>query len=45
MYVSKDALNHFLVNSSPKKKQSQKSYKRSIFLILHFGWQANGGGL
>ena len=25
------------------KKQSPKSKKRGIFLILHFGWQANGG--
>ena len=35
------------INFSPfqLQKQSQKSYKRGIFLILHFGWQANGGAI
>ena len=40
--VSKYALNHFLsLGSIPVQKTVAKSYKRSIFLTVHFGLQAN----
>ena len=34
-----------IFQSIPVKRQSQKSLKLSIFLILHFGRQANGAGV
>ena len=39
MNVLKYALDHFL-STFQCKNQSQKSKKRSIFHILHFGWEA-----
>ena len=42
-YVSKNALNHFLVYFSAKN--SLKSAKNVVFFILRLGWQANRGAI
>ena len=41
-YMFKNVLNHYLAHS--RAYNSLKSAKNVFFLILHFGWHANGGG-